>query len=390
MQLTELALHNSNPGFLRRRHCDKMFEISERIESDIMNMNPTALIELAEKIEQLAQFQDKIEFPASIAGIWEAFLRDARILIEIESCALFTVDENTQEFVLAHATPESLKAAFQKEIDAQIEVGTFSVILKRRQPSFTPSLEFRHDLSVVMLPLATVKRTLGMVMVLTPFQESLVTQENMRLLSVLARQCSLVMENSILYEKLRRDKESLEQANAKILYLSQRDALTGCFNRGYMNDQLLREIRRALRYRRALSLALCDLDHFKTINDSFGHQCGDRILALFVESLNELIRTDSDWLARYGGEEFLLVLPETALENAARLAERLRARIAGNTFEWQGDDIQITASFGVVGFSAGELPKGLQAEALLNRADEYLYRAKKKGRNRVVSGPFAP
>jgi diguanylate cyclase (GGDEF)-like protein len=367
-----------------------MFEISERIESDIMNMNPTALIELAEKIEQLAQFQDKIEFPASIAGIWEAFLRDARILIEIESCALFTVDENTQEFVLAHATPESLKAAFQKEIDAQIEVGTFSVILKRRQPSFTPSLEFRHDLSVVMLPLATVKRTLGMVMVLTPFQESLVTQENMRLLSVLARQCSLVMENSILYEKLRRDKESLEQANAKILYLSQRDALTGCFNRGHMNDQLLREIRRALRYRRALSLALCDLDHFKTINDSFGHQCGDRILALFVESLNELIRTDSDWLARYGGEEFLLVLPETALENAARLAERLRARIAGKTFEWQGDDIQITASFGVVGFSAGELPKGLQAEALLNRADEYLYRAKKKGRNRVVSGPFAP
>jgi diguanylate cyclase (GGDEF)-like protein len=187
---------------------------------------------------------------------------------------------------------------------------------------------------------------------------------------------------------LRREKESLEQANAKILYLSQRDALTGCFNRGHMNNQLPREIRRALRYRRALSLALCDLDHFKTINDSYGHQCGDRVLQEFVKSLNELIRADSDWLARYGGEEFLLVLPETALGNAERLAERLRAHIAAKSFEWQGETLRVTASFGVVGFSAGRLPKSLQAEVLLNRADEYLYRAKKQGRNRVVSGRF--
>jgi diguanylate cyclase (GGDEF)-like protein len=354
-----------------------------------MESSQEALIELAEKIEQLAQFQDRIETPASILRIWEAFLRDARSLIEIEGSALFTVDENSQEFVLAHADPEALKDSFQKEIDAQIEVGTFSVILRRRQPSFTPALRFLNELSAVMLPLATVKRTLGMVMVLTPFQESLVTQENMRLLSVLARQCSLVMENLLLYDKLRKDKESLEQANAKILYLSQRDALTGCFNRGYMNDQLPREIRRSLRYRRALSLALCDLDHFKSINDSYGHQCGDRVLQEFVKYLNELIRTDSDWLARYGGEEFLLVLPETTLENATRIAQRLRAHIAGKAFEWEGEKITVTASFGVVGCGVESFPKTLQADALLNRADEYLYQAKRKGRNRVVSGPFA-
>lgn len=354
-----------------------------------MNPNPTVLIELAEKIEQLAQFQDTIEIPAGIQRIWEAFLRDARNLIEIESCALFMVDETTQEFVLSHAAPEDRAAAFQKEIDAQIELGIFPVVLKRRQPSITPALGFSHELSVVMLPLATVKRTLGMVMVLTPLQDSLVTQENMRLLSVLARQCSLVMENSILYEKLRKEKDSLEQANKKILFLSQRDALTGCFNRGYMNDQLPREIRRAIRYRRALSLALCDIDRFKTINDSHGHQCGDRVLQEFVKSLNELIRADSDWLARYGGEEFLLVLPETALENAEHLAERLRAHIAGKAFDWEGEKITITASFGVVGFSAGQVPKILQTDALLNRVDEHLYRAKNKGRNRVVSGPFS-
>ena len=355
-----------------------------------MNESHTALIELIDKIEQLGQFQDKVEFPASIQRIWKAFLEDVRNLIAVNGCALFMVEETTQEFVLTHVSPKDFTAAFQKEIDAQIEFGIFPVILKRRQPSITPPLGFGNNQTMVMLPLTTVKRTLGMVMVLTPLQESQVTQENMRLLSVLAKQCSLVMENSILYENLRKEKESLEEANKKILYLSQRDPLTGCFNRGYMNENLPREIRRALRYRRALSLALCDLDHFKTINDSYGHQCGDRILQEFVKSLNELIRNDSDWLARYGGEEFLLVLPETTLENASRLAERLRAHIAGNEFEWEGEKFTITASFGVVGFGAEQIPKTLQAEALLNRADEHLYRAKNHGRNRIFSGPFAP
>jgi len=353
-----------------------------------MEPSRTALIELAEKIEQLGQFQDKIEIPAGIQRIWEAFLQDAKNIIEIESCALYMVDETSQEFVLTHAAPETIRNGFQKEIDAQIEVGVFSVVLKRRQPSITPALGLINGLSVMMLPLTTLKRTLGMMVLLIPLQESRVTQESMRLLAVLARQCSLVMENSILYEKLLKEKKSLENANKRILHLSQRDALTGCFNRGHMNSQLPREIRRAVRYRRALSLALCDLDHFKSINDSHGHLCGDQILKDFVKSLQELIRVDSDWLARYGGEEFLLVLPETALENAERLAERLRAHIAGKKFSCEGETVAITASFGVVGFSADEVPKDLAAESLLRRVDENLYRAKKKGRNRVVSGPF--
>jgi len=106
--------------------------------------------------------------------------------------------------------------------------------------------------------------------------------------------------------------------------------------------------------------------------------------------VNELIRTDSDWLARYGGEEFLLVLPETSLENAYRLAERLRTQIARTGFEYQGENISITASFGLTGFRAEAAPETLHAEALLNRADKLLYQAKSEGRNRVVSGLFLP
>jgi len=354
-----------------------------------MKESRTALIELIDKIEQLGQFQDRVEFPATIERIWDAFLKDARNLIDIQGCALFLVDEPTQAFDLSHAQPPTEAAAYRAEIEAQIEFSIFSWVLKRRQPALTPVFTLSDVKSVILLPLATTKRTLGMVLVVTPLQESSVTQEKMRLLSVLARQCSLVMENSVLYEKLRKDKESLEEANAKILYLSQRDALTECFNRGYMNDQLPREIRRSLRYRRALSLALCDLDHFKTVNDTYGHQCGDMVLREFVRLCSELVR-DSDWLARYGGEEFLLVLPETGLENASRLAERLRAHIAAKAFEWEGETIRITASFGVVGFSPEPPLKHVSPEALLNQADERLYQAKKNGRDRVVSGPFVP
>jgi diguanylate cyclase (GGDEF)-like protein len=370
-------------GFQSRRINDLFFRDA------LMNENQSALIQLVDKIEQLGQFQDKIEFPASVQQIWEAFLSDIRNLIEVEGCALFLVDEATQEFGLAYAEPPSLGAACQDESNAQIEYGIFPWVLKRRQPALIPAVGPVRGRSLVMLPLVTVKRTLGMVMVISPLQESLVTQENMRLLAVLSKQCSLVMENTLLYEGLKKKNESLEKANKQIRYLAQRDPLTRCYNRGYMNEQLPREIRRAIRYRRALSVALCDLDHFKAINDTHGHQCGDKVLRDFVTCVSELIRTDSDWLARYGGEEFLLVLPETTLENAYRLAERLRQQIARRQFDWHGEKVCVTASFGLTGFDGERISEKIAADTLLRCVDENLYRAKQDGRNRVFSGAFA-
>ena len=239
-----------------------------------------------------------------------------------------------------------------------------------------------------MMPLSTVKRTLGVVMILTPIQESLITLENMKLLTVLTRECSLVMENTLLYERLRKEHLSLEKANREIRQLSRTDSLTGCYNRGYLNELLPREIKRATRYKHPLALAMCDIDHFKKVNDTYGHQCGDEVLIIFVQSISELIRVDTDWLARYGGEEFLLVLPETKLENAYGLAERLRKHIARQTIETEEDRVAITASFGVTGIDSSIPAKSITPEILINTADKYLYEAKKQGRNRVVKGPF--
>jgi diguanylate cyclase (GGDEF)-like protein len=182
--------------------------------------------------------------------------------------------------------------------------------------------------------------------------------------------------------------ESLEKANGEIRLLSRKDALTGCYNRGYLSEHLPHEIKRASRYHHPFSLALCDLDHFKKVNDTYGHLCGDMVLKEFVECIMSLIRSDMDWLARYGGEEFLLILPETSFKNANRLAERLRKQISKKAFKWEGQKISITASFGVTGFDKNRPDGNFSPDDLIDMADQYLYQAKNKGRNKVVSGPF--
>lgn len=353
-----------------------------------MSERRIALLELIENIERLGQFQDRLDFPSSVNQIWKAFLVDVQNLIDIEVCALFLVDEKTNEFTLKYTVPEDHAQLCKKEIDLQIECGIFSWIVNRRQPALIPALAFEKVKSIIMLPLSTVKRTLGVVMILTPIEESFITQENMKLLTMLTKECSLVMENTLLYERLRRKHLSLEKANKEIKLLSRTDALTRCYNRGHLNELLPREINRALRYKHPMALAMCDIDNFKKVNDTYGHQCGDEVLKIFVQSITDLIRADVDWLARYGGEEFLLVLPETNLENAYGLAERLRKHIAKKIIETEEDKVSITASFGVTGFDASTSSNNITAETLINKADKYLYEAKKQGRNKVVKGPF--
>jgi diguanylate cyclase (GGDEF)-like protein len=134
---------------------------------------------------------------------------------------------------------------------------------------------------------------------------------------------------------------------------------------------------------------MCDIDHFKKVNDTYGHLSGDAVLKEFVRSIMELIRADSDWLARYGGEEFVLILPETHIQDAFGLAERLRKHIAERAIEASGDKLSITASFGVTGFNVAVPADKVTPETLIGVADRYLYKAKKKGRNKVICGCLA-
>jgi len=135
-----------------------------------------------------------------------------------------------------------------------------------------------------------------------------------------------------------------------------------------------------------LSMILCDIDHFKKINDTYGHQAGDQVLIEFVHSIKKSIRQNVDWVARYGGEEFLIVLPETCPENARIMAERLRIIISKHKFTFNEKVVHITSSFGVSGFDSVTSTDKISSEAMINIADNYLYQCKSEGRNMVKAG----
>ena len=176
---------------------------------------------------------------------------------------------------------------------------------------------------------------------------------------------------------------SLKEANEKITVLSITDPLTGIYNRSYLEERLPQEIARSFRYGHALSLLMCDIDHFKRINDTYGHPMGDKILKDFVDCLNGSIRQGIDWMVRYGGEEFLIVLPETHAHGGYLGAERLRKVVSDNIFTIDGKNIHVTASFGVSGFDPSERNDKMSIESLIAESDKYLYQAKEEGRDRV-------
>ncbi len=176
---------------------------------------------------------------------------------------------------------------------------------------------------------------------------------------------------------------SLKKANDEIRILSVTDPLTGCYNRGYLSERLIQEIKRSRRYGHLLSIVLCDIDHFKNVNDTYGHQAGDQVLKDFVRCMTGMIRSGIDWLARYGGEEFLIVLPETDIKGAGFLSERIRKELPQKATKIQGAEIPITASFGIAGFDPSTPDEMISIESMINLADKYLYQAKQEGRNRV-------
>ncbi|MBN2123463.1 MAG: diguanylate cyclase [Deltaproteobacteria bacterium] len=179
---------------------------------------------------------------------------------------------------------------------------------------------------------------------------------------------------------------SLKRTNEEIRRLSITDPLTGAYNRNYLKETLPKEIKRTLRYGHPLHVIMGDIDHFKAVNDVHGHQVGDEVLRAFTRCIRDSIRNNVDWVVRYGGEEFLVVLPETDEKGALTVAERLRNAVRESAVRVNGNEIRITASWGVSGFRASDPFSRLSHDDLIREADRCLLRAKEDGRNRVRIG----
>jgi two-component system cell cycle response regulator len=160
--------------------------------------------------------------------------------------------------------------------------------------------------------------------------------------------------------------------------LSATDELTRAASRRFFGKHFPREVERAARYKRALSLALCDIDHFKKINDTNGHLAGDYVLRELSGVIRPRIRRE-ECFARYGGEEFSVVMPEAGPQNARRFAEKIRKMVEDHPFSFEGKQIAVSISIGV----ADMTPDMTEPLQFIKVADAALYKAKKEGRNRV-------
>ena len=183
-----------------------------------------------------------------------------------------------------------------------------------------------------------------------------------------------------IHTKLKLLQDELREKNAQLEELSVTDVLTGLANRRHLMVKLEQEVQRARRYKTPLSVVMIDIDHFKLVNDTYGHAMGDQVLRDIGAMLKAGVRT-TDLAARYGGEELTLVLSHTDLAAAIQVAETMRQKFAELDHTHDGVTIRKTASMGVAARDGqGEVPN---AEELLKHADEALYRAKEGGRNRV-------
>ncbi len=218
--------------------------------------------------------------------------------------------------------------------------------------------------AVLLLPLKTAGHVFGSLAISRGLGHPM-GKDEVQALYAAVNHLSLALRNAALFSEIKTKADH--------------DGLTRIHNRRAFDERLVEELKRHQRYNNNLSLLMLDLDHFKRINDTHGHQAGDMVLRSIGHVLQDSLRS-TDFGARYGGEEFVVILPQTTEEQAWVLAERLRRAIAGLGFEFEGREFQVTTSIGVATLKPGALNKRMD---LLRQADQALYHAKSSGRNMV-------
>lgn len=200
----------------------------------------------------------------------------------------------------------------------------------------------------------------------------IVTEESARI----QREAKSVLEASVKSRT-----QELEQANRKLAELSATDALTGLKNRRFFDETFTLECKRSTRLQEHLSVLLIDIDHFKVINDSYGHPVGDQVLSKVAAMMRDNVRRDTDTVARYGGEEFVIILPSTDANGALLVAEKILQAARKTPFKLGDSTVTVTVSIGI---AALRLPDAQSAHNILEQADIALYQSKQNGRDRIT------
>lgn len=227
--------------------------------------------------------------------------------------------------------------------------------------------------SILVVPILLRDKVIGTLFLRTSRTDQTFSENEVRLLNAIGSASANALYNAFLFEQIEDEKNRLEE-------LAITDYLTGIYNIRYFYHRSIEEFSRCERYNLPASCMMLDIDHFKKINDTYGHKVGDKVLKEFAQVLKKGIRK-SDVLARYGGEEFILLLPQTSPDGAVKEAERLRLMIGRHNFRHLKGRKKITVSIGVANYPHDDVK---EHEDLITFADNALFQAKSSGRNRVV------
>lgn len=369
-----LILGSGKDGFFEEKHCDRLRLFAEQARAAIDNAR--LVLDLQRQAQQMAQLYEITSLSINTLGVNDIFqgLTD-RLgkLIGADGTYIARWDETRQQAILVASS-----GSLQNKYSAMaVETGEATIVASVMQlgqavavvdvhssPYIHPRVaQHFPNRSVLGLPLIADGRKLGAVL-LGFEREHHFTADEISLCEQAAGQAALAVTKALLV--------------ARIEQMALTDELTGLYNHRGVTEFGRREVERSIRFNRPLSAIMIDIDHFKLVNDRFGHPLGNQTLRVMAERCRSNVR-EIDILGRYGGEEFLVLLPENDLAAARQVAERLRAIIADMAIHTGQGDIRITASMGVAEMSADVH----ELNELIERADQALYRAKHAGRNRV-------
>ncbi len=315
----------------------------------------------------------ELQFSKPLPSLLKSILRGLKSGTGINKAAILIKDESS--FSLKGCVGIGLNDKKIQEMNVLLTVEEESDLLKTCQTPIHPANPhtfqtrlihlFEEDLDFKCATMLALEIRDHLIGILVYEQSQDLLQEE--ILIIFSRQAALTIENAKLF--------------AKVEEMALRDTLTGLYNRRYFHQILDYELNRAKRYHQPLSLIFIDLDHFKEINDSFGHSVGDQFLKQISQKLQSLFRT-TDLVARYAGDEFVAVLPATNSEGAMILARRLQEALGNYQIMARGKTLQVSVSIGVDTYEGSD---GIGGVTFIDRADKAMYEAKAHGRNCVKS-----
>jgi diguanylate cyclase (GGDEF)-like protein len=375
--------------------------MGDTTQKETMITSRTKLREIHEVTTSLSQSSD-------IKELFEEIMDSLLLpLKHMDAAAILMAGDNTSRLTevisrIREGRENNKGQVCQSVVDRVMKEARALMIMnpaRKKETGFSRSVEGERRIPVICVPLVTKKEIRGLIYVRSARAPQGFGKDDVLFINHLGHPAALAIENTLLHEKNRQSEEALEkardevetkvkerthelmEANRKLNELSVTDGLTGLYNHRYFVRALEAEYKRAIRYKRSLALLLLDIDHFKNVNDTYGHPCGDLVLKEIAALLKGCLRS-ADVAARYGGDEIAVILPETSESKASEVAEKLRRQLEKSSFEWEGNSFSLTCSIGVAAVPETHINHWNE---LLCSADKSLYRAKGKGRNHVMA-----